>query len=63
MPRNWIGFPAGHGSRRNRTEEESWPREPTRELEQHVHRIFALIDAMDTDAMSAMLTEDPQWID
>jgi uncharacterized protein (TIGR02246 family) len=32
-------------------------------LEDQVHRIFAAVDAMDTQAMSALITDDAQGID
>jgi ketosteroid isomerase-like protein len=32
-------------------------------LEQQVRRIFELLDAMDTDGMAAMLTDDAQGVD
>jgi ketosteroid isomerase-like protein len=32
-------------------------------LEQQVHRIFELVDAMDTDGMAAMIADDGQGVD
>src|SRR5439155_4578915 len=51
------------GSRRTHARGGAVAQETATDLEQHVRRIFELVDSMDTHAMAEMIADDGQGVD